>query len=708
MSSKQVVFNSAVAIVTKLKNLDMRTLSFGDLPDSVCMFISKVAHQIQRMLHYYFPSILSQCKPEFTMKSGWTELEAQTKYDEWAEFVKEVSKYQPYKLARIQTVSNVSSDDIIKRIMESVKKIEGPVSYVILKPRRELEELLGRPAPVLWMLGDIHVGRNKCQSGCKVEDGCYSMYAPDERWRTTTFGEEKKFVHGASVKDDKSLQSTFLPHLNKMAKDLRIACDFYMERWIYRTFDTHKNISEAFEEVPLDLLTAVGEEDHNSAIVDTMIEAWPCISKDKRHCHVPELRIHVSDVRQRVLDFNTLYASLREDYKTWSRGCDILFDLDKKPNINKKHTYAACLSIIINRLNLGSRQFAKVYCGDIKDDESPSMKYQKRILHMQSKTAFECMQVPKDLESSMIEYLMNDADEGIDVYAKLITISENEDLEDVYSKIRQYILDALHREKTNVDYENLFGLTGTMDLYFLSRSLKTPLEGLPSQLSCIYAGDSHIYNYIRYLTSCMPYYDIIELKHNKSILDDETILTNRRYINKCIVLTNSIDIQDTFSRLESIASFVLSNKFVDDQDCHSCMSEVCQYRLLLKDSKEHSDIDAYIAKLSWMDFYYNPKAITRKLKEDHKVLSMIPFAGVHVYNTSFLMKDLLKNTHFVSTMIQTKRTFDDQRLKDELESLSDPYIKQNVSLILSHCYVTKRIRPFSYLTKTIKRWHPYK
>ena len=625
---------------------------------------------------------------KLTQSNGLTEKEANANFEQWAPFVKAVNTYQPYKLKEDQKVSNISSDEIVDRIVDYTVKIEGPVSSVMLTPRQTLNDSLGRQAPVLWLLGDRHFGREHCRV-CDTNDLCFSMYNK----------------HTLPMPDKRNV-ATFLPHLqwlSQLEDGRAIATDFFLEFWPQTKFENVSPSTMAAEGDSLKNPTI----DSKSSIFDTLIDAYPCLSKHKEHCSVPKLRVHASDPRYRIEDINVLIKSIIWDtFDTWKIRCNNIFKTNikgKKGNKMREHTHAACLSIIANRIRLGSHTFVKTFAKDITTNDSPALKYYKTLLLMKSKTIHEIKQLPIKIQESMMEYLCTCNPDDIlnraypTFFADFIThddglirfSSNTDDLVNIYMEMRIQMIQSLH---LSMDID-LFG-KGSMDMFFLARALKSPLYGLPSQLSVIYAGDAHIYNIVMYLTTYMPYYEIENISSQR--LDDSLNTKCRDIV--------SLEDENTLI-LETMNYAILPNTLHPNVSkeyiqLNLCMPIVCHCLNYFTNTNQLTTFapwleacKTFVSRLRWQDFYFDPSSCTRILKDENSVLAMIPFVTKQVLNNLQCIGDLVQNQTFVQALVFHKRKFNSVTTKKHLQFIlaaedTDMQVKTNISTVLEHCYVS--------------------
>ena len=647
-----LVFNSHAYLASKLTGSDIMSWANSPLP-SLCALGANISTNMKHLLTTLYSRlthVLQSCSTWMFPSSASVENE------KWAEFVKDLSAYRAYKTDKRPI--DVDADTIVRAIQKEARKYEGPVSYTILKPRTALEQILGRPAPVLWLFGDMHVTRNMCEQ-CDENDAkepCLTFYS------TLPFNGTKR--------------GTFAYHLESIAKKLQIVTDYHMESWteaMQETYNFELNISYKFANPD--------PRYHPSSLSDNYMDMFPCIPKYKhKSCHVPKLRVHVADSRQKVVDFNMLLDLKQYNtFELWKRACNTIVNKQISDELAQKIRQRECLYLISKRILLGPCEFAKQFaCSN-------------PILAKHCKTSFELLQLPPVLQVSMCSYLSLMStkipfDRAVKDFNFFAFGMKNEDL---YAAIKKWYDNCMTLlEEQNV-YHNLcfiYGATGTMDLYWLARVLKSPLGGLPSQLSCIYVGDMHVASYIRFLTACMPYYDIVQLVVQRGTNDSKCIIVPE-YESHQVKLENIIRFAQAIAR--STKSSELVNPF-------ALMSEVCEYTQTSTtlQGEDLVSFEHFIQlHLTWRDFFYDFDVPSRTLKEDQKILPLIKYATPEILNIPFLMLELVKRDACVTELKTHNRIFDDEDCKraliEVMNTHEDYRIRHNINEVITLCFIPK-------------------
>ena len=255
----------------------------------------------------------------------------------------------------------------------------------------------------------------------------------------------------------------------------------------------------------------------------------------------------------------------------------------------------------------------------------------------------------------------------------------------LHAAIKKWYDDKVFNPNQNLFHT--FGTVGTMDLYWLARVLKSPLGGLPSQLSCIYVGNSHVVNYMRYLTTCMPYYDVVQI----AVQDDI-------YTSKCIHVPKPP--HPRTQKQNDIIRFFMH--FYDYFEAHPSelispllfMSEICRYAssTVWDNRTDFLYWDRVInTHLDWRSFFYDFDSALRFLKEDDKIIPLVRYVSPTILNTPGLLVELAKRTACVTELKKYNRSFDSTDIKNELidvmNSTSSHRLQRNIREVLTHCFM---------------------
>jgi len=656
------MFNAMVATASKLSGQPMGTWTWQTLPDldHFCGYIkTNMLDVLTSLFANAYYSLAETCKRAISSVIGhepeWL------KYKKWVSFVTDVSAYKPYKC--LTRPKDVSADTIINYIRPLADIYEGPISHVILKPRKELEDLLGRPAPVLWLFGDKHVDRQLCDTPCDSSNHCLTFYS--------------------ELPLNRQPRTSFLPALDVLAEASGIVTDFHLEYWpsYTRIQDIHKvpRHKLPYKQYLKDSIAKDPIEEQASSIYDTTNSVWHCITKQKDKCPTKILRVHASNPRHIRNDFHGL---LRIDelttFSAWKDKCDAIFGLSWL-SAETHETYKECLTILCKRIQLGAVTFTKQFVDN-------------KFLCMYTKPAFELLQIPRELKDTMVKYLVQVAN---DVYfdnphPTFDPFMYGNNLEHVFQSILKWYNNNPSKSDSGGWY--LYGLLGTMDLFCLSRVFKSPLGGFPSQLSCVYVGDMHVYNYIRYLTVIMPYYEIVQMDFANE--------------NKCLPRSNKLYIDTAVSYLKkSRGRYKLDSPVI-------FISEMCYHLPYASSAQKWKDI--VTKHLSWKDFYYNFASPKRVLKEDDKIKAMIRYLSEEkLQEMPQLVMDIARRKDLVKEIIENKPKLKSEVLQNELlllknSQLFDEEVTNNIDALLSHFRVknTPRVRTNVYTPYVQTRRQP--
>jgi len=349
-------------------------------------------------------------------------------------------------------LSSLSPKQIVD-LLSPIKTVEGPIYTEVMIPTDQLAQELGRQPPVLFLMGDFHSGTGKCQPNCNTGQGCYSLYTP----------------------------STLMRFVDSLAKKHSISTDFFSEVWVSEKdkigFATRKNTIE-------------GAGGHNSALLDIISESVNCTSRVTTFCPFPHLRTHLSDPRK-IVDGKYTAELLCDTLKYLEK-----IDIDIYRSFLEK-TYPGFTSEYL--IELMSRIYgSNMTIGDIFDEP---------FYQQYSRTYHEWVQLPESIRLHIRNRNLSIID-PVNVILKI-------DFKPIYSANRNffqslqsdiYIKNAnpfLNRNSSR-PYSQIE--VSFVDIYTISRALKTFKGGLPSQLSVIFLGATHINN-IKELMG--PYYQSV-------------------------------------------------------------------------------------------------------------------------------------------------------------------------------------------------------
>ncbi len=348
---------------------------------------------------------------------------------------------------------SVTYVDLAKYIFPKVKKIEGPVTFNVLKPTNNLKRILGRNPPLLLMIGDIHVGNESCFK-CIQEDGCYTLYPFNS----------KKY--------------NFISILNDIGEKYQV--DLFLENWYNKAWRKTDNFGKfisgdrslsALEQLDSDLAAC------STRHVNVMQEIL---------CPYNNINVHFGDPRKSFDDQNVRSENIRDLYDS----IDGLIFFMKQKNFSFKEFAIFMkqiypqekISDIIELLRVRFMHGMKHFFQYMRTN---------KIMEKYSKVHKQIRQLPNELQDifykfnldTIMSFEYNLLDEDISELS----------IENQYNKIMEMI------SKTSILNSFWLGVS-TVDLYSLSRALKTPTRGgLPSQLSVFYFGNKHISNMITFL-----------------------------------------------------------------------------------------------------------------------------------------------------------------------------------------------------------------
>ena len=386
-----------------------------------------------------------------------------------------------------RSLSPLSPMDIAVTIQDRVRRIEGPVTARIMVPRDTLIQDMGRTGPVIVLLSDAHHGNQRCGS-CNVKEGCYSLYQP----------------------------STFMTMINELARDESISTDLFLEVWLDEW--SRQNISSV----------RLGQGDNQNSSLGEMI-SWlsHCYTRERLHtCPLPNLRTHLSDPRGHDKSMTNILDQMKRYVK------DIPSLIRMKENLQEEYPQTTPNDIF----DLLDRMFHNQVDG-MEVFTHPFFR-SSRFYH-----EFEQLPIP------VIKHLVRTTAFIKDEYKDKITcngafeshlhdfikiLKEPYSIPDYNFYIFSHIASELQKESYRMNFNFI-----SVDLYTVSRMLKSFHGGLPSQLSIVYLGAKHTENIMHMLSG---YYDLLQSYGNTTFIKEfekeiketgsiDSLLTTRKCID---------------------------------------------------------------------------------------------------------------------------------------------------------------------------------
>ena len=458
-----------------------------------------------------------------------------------------------------QHLSPLSPLEIGTMIKQRVRRIEGPVSATIMVPNNKLNIDLGRDGPVIVLLYDYHEGNQRCDS-CDVKDGCYSLYSP----------------------------SSFLTMINDLSRDESISTDLFMEMWYSKSDrEKYKNKKYSFK---------FGL--HNSALNEMISSTVSCLTFTRErqlNCPVPNIRTHMGDTRKMVNAhtfiaiferIHTMIGFMKDSFSLNEAIKKVKEIITKYYNVEPNTIFDLIDQYFHRKLN-------------IIDVFTHPFYHNSRFKHEFNQLPFSIQEYLKKATTSIKnkytdKFQLGDAEDGFNKFISILkdpsSINENYSW-NVFEENVMSIHDALKFTKLDL----LF-----VDIYTVSRLLKTFNGGLPSQLSVIYLGAMHTDNIVKMLSG---YYEIIQkygfTNYNNH---DDTLMSNNKFMHfaktKCINETNS-----TFRDVEKINK----NKYSNDYSKGGK-----RYKKTINHNKKMSKQHKKMKILSHKAHKYNKKCKTQK------------------------------------------------------------------------------------------------
>jgi len=384
-----------------------------------------------------------------------------------------------------------------------ISKIEGPVSVYLVKPTQYLNNLLGRVAPTLLLLGDMHKGDSKCNN-CNEKDGCYSLYK----------------------------SQSLLKYLDEETTKHNINTDLFLELWddsINRYDPEYKKV------VPPGFI-------HNSALVDTISEQSNCIANQKRKgvlCSLRNIKVHMADTRR--------VNSMSQKYTGDNLINIFLSFIVEDDNVEKFEKYALkaypkySLDYIYNIIE-------SYFNPQISDLEIQRHFFEDPFYKDYSRTLKQLNQLPDKIRESIINLYKKDKLKNDERHSLFKTYSHLH-IKQLRKKRQNF---NLSNEQKNVDLDITPLSIYNVDLYIIGRMLKIPKSSTSdsSEFSIIYLGDAHIANIIEKLKT-LNYYKV---EKSFGAVDQNSIPTQIERIKK---INNKLD------RTMAINKIFNTNKCID-------------------------------------------------------------------------------------------------------------------------------------------------
>ena len=344
-------------------------------------------------------------------------------------------------------------------------------------------------------------------------------------------GEEKCNKPDVSLYD-----GSFLSALNNFVKEHNIVTDLFIENW-----------GDKGRSMPT--------KDRSSLSHTHNYLQW-CYGKLKNDkCPVRNLRTHYADPRTNEKDIDSIWFMIY-DSSTYS---DLEARLKRSfPLLSAKQIY----ELVCIRLRFGTYKFCKYMLTN-----------KNEFFKTYSNVMKEIMQLPDHMQRYLFtkynkyeNHYMITEDAAVLLSEQPLDLAiDHSNRDQEFQTIKTTISKFLDTTK-RISYIYWFGFTSTLDMYFLSRALKSPIGNLPSQLSILYAGNMHINHLLYFLTYQTQFYSIFRI--SSSISNKCVSMTNlTQYAMQ--ILTKRLSIKDTYmwthAFFSSFLSTALSNNLLSDK-----------------------------------------------------------------------------------------------------------------------------------------------
>lgn len=379
-------------------------------------------------------------------------------------------------------LSDMTPIQIASKISGDMKKLSGPVSAFLLVPKQAFIDKLGRNPPVMMLLGDYHNSDQRCDA-----DSAYSLYTKDP---------------------------TFLQYLSRQAKTSNWMIDLFLEIWLSTKARKENSIK------------IIKPELQKSALLEVSILTSSCISQRKedplrKSCFFTEFRTHSADIRQ-MTDFDetkyngdNIWILICNIFGKETYGTDVLKQIQiLKAFLKQEYKLFSVETIMENLIHI---------CNAKNNVDTVTRYFESPFFKKYSRTLHDFYQLPDFLQTELKEQLLYAAEDD-KTYNYILTrsIADQKILEPLLSNINvifktgsaeyiTYMTSESSREiikNTCYSLERFSSNLGKylMDIYTVSRALKHVKTGLPSQLSIVYEGYSHIADQLWLLNN---FYDVV-------------------------------------------------------------------------------------------------------------------------------------------------------------------------------------------------------
>ena len=382
--------------------------------------------------------------------------------------------FNPDKKGLPTELSDLTPPEIANIINQNLVQLTGPIYGVLLLPKAEFTEILGRVPPVFLLLADDHIGNTQC-ADCPMGT-CYSLY-----------------------KDN----PTFYKFLSKLAKDFNISIDLFLEHWTGPE-EREKNVFRGKSKIR-----------ENSALIESSNLMIPCIGQRKENklrqsCFFTEFRTHNADPRKTYYNHFDRYT-----------GDTILVFLNY---FTKQNSAAISLHNVYPGFNV-YQELLSLYSA--KDNvETINLYFNSAFFKEYSRTLHEFYQLPIPVQTELMERLLNEAKN--DTGEQYMMSRDSSIRTEMVTALTDFIRDnsKINESKLQVIIEKAlytlsisFGAT-LVDIYTISRALKSFDGGLSSQLSVVYQGVYHIGREFFLLAT---YYDAVQTWSSPTAETDKCI-----------------------------------------------------------------------------------------------------------------------------------------------------------------------------------------
>jgi hypothetical protein len=292
--------------------------------------------------------------------------------------------------------------------------------------------------------------------------------------------------------------------INEFSKKYSISTDLFLEIWMSEQTrnDININFSKNFT-------------DHNSSLLELIVDTKFCLRHKKLLCPFPNIRTHMADPRQGVKLDPASYQNKIHKYTFEGLFTDILSFCFLEEII----TSEIILSLKVNLKKLfpefDQNDVLSLMERTLLNSFSSLDYFNEPIIQKYGRSYHEWIQLPVDIRKNLY-------DKARKIYTSTFYKDRNFRLisnaggvnviNNFFNKLKNNEEFEFHNIFLNHNILQICAISSIsifiVDIYTVSRSLKSVKNGLPSELSIINLGNDHIENIMRLI---LDYYEFVEV-----------------------------------------------------------------------------------------------------------------------------------------------------------------------------------------------------